>query len=591
MPAPEPASSEPAVPGPPATTAGGIGIESAPRLELDQLLAQLIERAQDVMAAQNRLRGLLDANTMIIGDLELSVVLRRIVEAACRLVNARYGALGILAPVGGLEAFIHVGMDPDAVERIGHLPEGKGLLGALIDDPRPIRLRRIADDSRSVGFPAGHPPMSSFLGVPVRVRDEVFGNLYLSEAASGEFTSDDEQVATALAATAGVVIENARLFEQAHRRQEWLQASMQITRQLLAADGEEPLRLIARQARQIADADVVTVILPTPDPTRLMVEVAAGEGAERLTGFTYPIENTMAGLAFQTGRPVLVGDAAAETLYRVHLTEVIDVGPVMVVPLIGTEKIRGALALGRTRGRHRFDEADLDMATAFASHAAIALELADARADQQRVLLLEDRDRIARDLHDHVIQRLFASGLALQGVAARLGAGPQADRVQRVVVDLDATIAQVRSSIFGLRGALGPRTGTARARLLELVSELAPLLAFEPRVRFAGPVDLLVEEDLEEDLLAVARESLTNVARHAHATQVEIELSASSAELVLDVVDDGDGIGDTERRSGLANMQERAERRGGTLNVGPAHPDPKTGERKGLHLRWTIPLR
>jgi signal transduction histidine kinase len=561
----------------------------APRLELDELLAQLIERAQDVMAAQDRLRGLLEANLLIIGDLSLPVVLRRIVEAACRLVNARYGALGVIAPVGGLEEFIHVGLDPDAVERIGHLPEGKGLLGALIDDPRAIRLRRISDDPRSVGFPEGHPPMSSFLGVPVRVRDEIFGNLYLSEAASGEFTPDDEKVVTALAATAGVVIENARLFQHAQRRQEWLQASMQITRHLMAAEGEEPLRLIARQARQIADADIVTVVLPTPDPDRLMVEVASGVNEDLVTGYTYSIENTLAGLAFQTGRPVLIGDAASETTYRMHLREALDVGAVMVVPLIGTDEPRGALAVGRRRGRPRFDEADLDMATAFANHAALALELADARADQQRMLLLEDRDRIARDLHDHVIQRLFASGLVLQSIAAGLGAGDRADRLQRVVVDLDETIAQVRSSIFGLRGALGPRTGSARTRLLEIVSELSPALRTEPRLRFVGPVDSVVGEDLEDDLVAVARESLSNVARHAAATAVEIALSANADELVLDVSDDGVGIGDTDRRSGLANMRDRAERRGGTLDIGPAHPD--RAERKGTHLRWRVPLR
>jgi GAF domain-containing protein len=206
----------------------------APLLEFDQLLGQLVTRAQDLMGTQSRLRGLLAANTAIIGNLALPVVLRRIVEVACELVNARYGALGVLAPVGGLEEFIHVGMDDDAVERIGHLPAGKGLLGALIDDPQPIRLIRIADDARSVGFPANHPPMSSFLGVPVRVRNEVFGNLYLSESASGRFSEDDERVVIALAATAGVVIENARLFEQAKRRQDWLQASMQIQQRLMA---------------------------------------------------------------------------------------------------------------------------------------------------------------------------------------------------------------------------------------------------------------------------------------------------------------------------------------------------------------------
>ena len=571
--------------GPSGDSAPELGV--VPRLELDQLLTQLVERAHDVMATQSRLRGLLAANTMIIGDLELPVLLRRIVEEGCRLVGARYGALGVLAPSGGLEEFIHVGMEPGAVERIGHLPEGKGLLGALIDDPRPIRLRNIGDDARSVGFPPEHPPMSSFLGVPIRVRDEVFGNIYLSESAAGEFSADDEEVVRALAATAGVVIENARLFEQTKRRQEWLQASMQITRQLLAAEGEEPLALIARQARQIADADLVSVVLPTPDGSRLMVEVAAGEGAEELTGYVYPVENTMAGLAFQSGRPVLLGDATADARFHVHLSEVLRVGPVMVVPLLGTERNRGALALGRRQGRHRFAQADLEMATAFANHAAVALELADARADQQRMVLLEDRDRIARDLHDHVIQRLFAAGLTLQGIAVGLPPGP-AERVGAIVGDIDSTIAQIRTSIFGLRGQLGPRLGTARAQVLEVVGEVTALLPSEPRVRFAGQIDALVPPEVVDDLLAVVREALSNVGRHAKAAHTELALTATSSELVLEVTDDGVGIADDVRPSGLANLRRRAERYGGSLILAPVAPSGTTA--RGTRLVWTIPL-
>jgi signal transduction histidine kinase len=568
-------------------------LDSVPRLELDQLLAQLVDRAQDVMAAQSRLRGLLAANSLIIGDLALPVVLRRIVEAACRLVNARYGALGVLAPTGGLDQFIHVGMDSDAVERIGHLPTGKGLLGALIDDPHTIRLRNIGDDPRSVGFPPKHPPMASFLGVPVRVRDEVFGNLYLSESAAGEFSVDDEHVVVALAATAGVAIENARLFEQAQRRQEWLAASTRITRQLLAVDGagEQSLELIARQARQIADADLVTVVLPTADPGRLIVEVASGIRAAELTGYTYPTEGSLVGLALQGDRAVLIGDATIDRRFRVHLNEVVEVGPVMVVPMIGTERIRGALMLGRTRGRSLFEESDLDMATTFANHAAIALELADARVDQQRVALLEDRDRIARDLHDHVIQRLFAAGMSLQSLASGMTRDDRVTRLERVVTDLDETIAQVRTSIFGLRGALGPRVGSARGRLIEVVAEVTPLLPAQPRVRFTGPVDSVVGPDLTEDLVAVLRESLTNVARHAGAATVEVSVLASASQIVVEVVDDGVGRSGAQRSSGLANLRRRAEDRGGTMTTGPAHSGIGACGREGTRLRWTAPMR
>ncbi len=338
-----------------------------PRLELDELLSQLVDRAQDVMAAQSRLRGLLRANRLIVGDLALPVVLRRIVEAACELVQARYGALGVIAPNGGLEQFIHVGMDPDDVERIGHLPEGKGLLGALIDDPRAIRLRSIADDERSVGFPPGHPAMSSFLGVPIRVRGVVFGNLYLTGYDGREVTAQDEELVSSLAATAGVAIENARLFEESRRRQDWLRASTQITRQLLSSEGEEPLWAIARRLQQIADADAINVVLPTSGGQRLRVEVATGAGAEQLTAVSYPMHNTVSELVLDTGQPVLVGDIISDHDRTVHLSDLVPVGPLMVLPLLGTQRVHGALVVGRLRGRARFTEADLDMATTFAT--------------------------------------------------------------------------------------------------------------------------------------------------------------------------------------------------------------------------------
>ncbi len=572
-------------------TPAALRFPDAPRLELDQLLGQLIDRAQDVLAAQGRLRALLTANSSVIADLALPLVLRRIVAAACELVNARYGALGVLAPGGGLAEFVQVGMDDETVARIGHWPEGKGLLGALIDDPRPIRLRELADDPRSVGLPEHHPPMRGFLGVPVRVREEVFGNLYLSEPAAGEFTAEDEELVTALAATAGIAVENARLYEQAQRRQAWLSASAEITQQLLSAAGEEPLRLIARKVRQIADADVATVVLPTSDGKRLMVEVASGEGADELTGLSFPIENTLARLAFDTAQPVLVGDVANSS-HEVHLSRAVAVGPVMVLPLVGTSRLRGALVIGRLAGRHRFDNAELDMATTFANHATVALELADAREHQQRMLLLEDRDRIARDLHDHVIQRLFAAGLSVQSVAAAAGSTEQAARLSRVVDDIDETIRQIRTSIFQLRGSLAPSTGSVRSRLLDVVGEVNPLLGFEPHVRFTGPIDVVVPDRVVDDLLAVTREALTNVARHARATRVEIEVTADAGALSLQVVDDGVGVGQPTRRSGLANLAQRAERNGGSFTVGTASGESLTAvpDGEGTRLRWTIPL-
>jgi signal transduction histidine kinase len=571
--------------------ADGLALVDGPGLALDQLLAQLIDRAQDVLAAQNRLRGLLQANRVIIGDLTLPAVLQRIVEAACDLVQARYGALGVIAPTGGLEQFITIGIDDETKAQIGHLPEGKGLLGALIDDPRPIRLRNLATDPRAVGFPAHHPPMYGFLGVPIRVRDEVFGNLYLTRDTDRPFTAEDEELVASLAATAGVAIENARLFEEARRKQDWLAASTEITRQLLSSEGDEPLQVIARRLQHLADADAVNVVLPTPGGERLMVEVATGAGADQVTAMTYPTERTASHAVLAAGEPLLMADYSAQDTHLVHLSDAIPVGPLMVLPLGAPPRVRGALVVARLHGRPRFSDADLTMASTFANHAAVALELADARADQQRVVLLEDRDRIARDLHDHVIQRLFAAGLTVESIAAGLGTDTRAARLAQVVGEVDATIRQIRDSIFQLRGPLAAQTAELRTGLFDLATELTPLLGFEPRVSFAGPVDAVVPGSVLEDLVAVVREALTNVARHARATTVTVDISATATDVTIDVTDNGVGIGDTDRRSGLDNLRRRAEHHGGqfTITSPLPHPEPATTE-GGTNLRWTIPL-
>ncbi|MFL6163810.1 MAG: GAF domain-containing protein [Jatrophihabitantaceae bacterium] len=572
-----------------------------PQLQLDELLAQLIERAQDVRGAHSRLRGLLRANNMIIGDLALPVVLRRIVEAACQLVHARYGALGVVtADGGGLEQFIHVGMDAELVGRIGHLPEGKGLLGALIEDPEPIRLRKISDDARSVGFPDSHPPMDSFLGVPIRVRDAVFGNLYLASREGGAFTEEDQELVSSLAGTAGVAIENARLFEQSRRRQSWLQASTDITQQLLANEGDEPLRVIASRTQQMADADAVTVVLPVAGTDQLMVEVATGAGAEQMTALSYPMAGTLSMHVLETGVAALVADMTADQEYTVHLSEVVPIGALMALPLAGSQGTRGVLLVARLHGRPRFTDADLEMATTFANHAAIALELADARVDQQRVVLLEDRDRIARDLHDHVIQRLFGAGLTVESVAAGLRDSTVDERLSQVVGDIDDTIRQIRSSIFRLRGPIAVGTSQVRLRLLELIAELSPLLGFEPQVNFTGSVDLLITDEVLEELEAVLREGLTNIARHAQASRAQLAVIVGHGELQVEIIDDGVGLSGTTRRSGLANLRRRAERLGGGFEIiSPAPTTSRAGlmsaretstEKGGTLIRWRIPL-
>ncbi len=561
--------------------------EQSPGPELDYAPRGAREQEE---STQGRLRGLVLANQAIVSNLPMSLLLRRTVEVACELAHARYGALGVRDQADGLEQFVHVGIAEEMVSRIGHLPEGRGMLGALIEDPRPIRLRTIAEDARSVGFPAGHPPMSSFLGVPIRVREEVFGNLYLTERADGEFTAEDEELVSALAATAGVAIANARLYEEARRRQDWLQASTEVSQRLLRTEGEDPLALIARKAQQVADAEVVMVVLLGADGS-YMVDVAAGDGAAELAGLAVPVQDTLFGLALDSGRPVLVEDIT-NNQDAAGLAEVANLGPVMVLPLGTSHQVRGALAVGRRAGRHRFDQADLEMATTFANHAALALELADARTHQEHILLLEDRDRIARDLHDHVIQRLFGVGLTAQSVAASLDDPGRAARLDQAVSDIDETIRQIRTSIFALRGPLGPETGTVRTRLLAVVGDVAPLLGLEPAVRFVGPLDAVVPEHVVEDLVAVLREGLTNAARHARASRVDVEITATTEELSLQVSDNGAGFSETARRSGLDNLSQRAQRHGGALTLTHSGVDESSATpTEGTRLSWTIPLR
>ncbi len=534
---------------------------------------------------EERLRKLLRASHWIVGDLAIEVVLRRVVEAACHLLDARYGALGVLDPEGqGLEQFIHVGMDREVVERIGDLPVGKGVLGALVDDPRPIRLEEIADDPRSVGFPEHHPPMHSFLGVPVMVRGEVYGNLYLSERRSGSFTEEDLELAQALAATAGVAIENARFYAEARRRQAWLQASTSATVRILSSTAEESLRLVAETVQRLADADVVTVALPTADGRRLTVPVAVGADADSIMGASYVLEGTLTEQVLRTGAPVLVTGVQDERPGAIYLRELVPVGPVMVLPLSGREGVRGSLVVARLADRPRFRAGDVETATSFATHAALALELSDARRDAQRMAVYEERDRIARDLHDHVIQQLFAAGMTLQGIGIGLGERPEAERVDEVVLSLDEAIRQIRSSIFQLRDHLGPQGLGIRAAVLEVVKDVAVGLEDEPDVRFSGPVDTVVDVSLADDVVAVVREALTNVSRHAAAHSVVVGLTATSSLLELRVADDGRGIGEQIRRSGLRNLRERAERRGGSC----AFEELREGV--GTVVRWQVPI-
>jgi len=569
------------------STPEGAAFSSAPApdlasLEFEQVVARLVEQGREVLSAQNRLRSLLHANEAIIGELSLPVVLKAIAEAACHLVDAPYGALGVLAPDRqGLEEFIHVGVDDHTAELIGHLPHGKGLLGALIvDDPHPIRLHDLTTDYRSVGFPEHHPPMRGFLGVPIRVRGDVFGNLYLADIGSREFTPEDEELVGALAATAGIVIANARMYDEANRRQRWLQASTEMTRELLTGDSTSHFEMLAAEVHRLADAEVVTVVLPDGGDD-FLVAVAVGDGATKLADLRYPRAGTIAGHVLETGESVRVRDVGDpdEVAGRfVHVAAAIDAGPLMALPLLGADGPKGVLVVSRVHGRHPFTDADVEMAATFAGHASIALELAEARQAQQQMIVLEDRARIARDLHDHVIQQLFGAGLALQAVlptASPAAAGPLEDVIDR----LDDSIRQIRAAIFGLR----PRTGvdgTLRDAILSTAREAGRGLGFTPDVRFEGPVELLADDDLVGDIVAVTREALSNIARHAHAKSAQVHVRADAEEICVIVQDDGIGMAEMpSSRSGLSNLDSRARAREGVLEI-ESKPD------QGTTLTW-----
>ncbi len=560
-----------------------LSFPDGPKLELDELIDQLMDRAQGVKHAQGRLRTLLKAIELVTGDLSLEAVLKHVVEAACALADARYGALGVIAPDRTLERFIHHGLDDASVARIEHLPRGLGLLGALIADPHPIRLEHLGEDARSAGFPPRHPPMESFLGVPIRVRGEVFGNLYLTESRRQAFSAEDEELVGALATAAGTAISNARLYDESRRQQRWLAASAEIGSQLLAADGEDPLRTIARRASDIADADFVSVGLLTEGQSEIVIEVAVGEAAHTLLGQRFALADSLAGQAIVTGNPVMIRDAAEGVPAVAPLLGSMELGPVLVIPLQGSHELLGVLSLARRRGRSTFSAADMDMATAFADHASLALELAAARADQQRMVLLEDRDRIARDLHDHVIQELFAIGLSLQGAATLADTkAPLAERLHAEVANIDRTIRRIRTSIFELNGSATQADGM-RAQVLGIAAELAPALGFSPSVAFSGPVDSTLGGSLADDVLACVREALTNVAKHASASSADVDLSVNADEVTLTIDDNGVGLGQSTRYSGLANLLARAQRRGGSLVVTPS-------ARGGVAMHWKAPV-
>jgi signal transduction histidine kinase len=564
------------------------------RLRLDALLRELVDRANVVMESEGRVHRLLDAVVSIASDLSLPDVLRRIVQSSCDLVGARFGALGVVGPNRLLIEFVTVGVSPDLQAHIGDLPTGKGILGLLIDHPHSLRLLDLHKHPRSYGFPPNHPPMCTFLGVPIRVRGEIFGNLYLTEKCGGEeFTAEDQEIVSALAAAAGIAIENARLYEQTHRRELWLQASNELTGVLLGSQSPATaLGMVARRARTVAEAMLTAIALPRQGTSDLALEVVDGASAEELVGRVVSGGGSAIDEVLASGKPRIIEDASQQAqAWLGELTgelppEIKELGSAAVVPLAVGAHALGVLVVARHHGHAPFVDHDVQMMRTFCAHAALAIEFARAQEDRQRLAVFEDRDRIARDLHDLVIQRLFAVGLGLQGLTKLIVRPQVAERITGFVDELDLTIREIRRSIFSLQE---PSEGpvSLRGELLRAVQEAASMLGYEPRVSLAGPLDSLVPEETRPDLLATLREALSNAARHADARSVSVEVAvdAQGAEVQLVVRDDGRGM-PTEpgRQSGLANLADRAERWGGRFAVDSAPGD-------GTTLTWTAPLR
>jgi signal transduction histidine kinase len=554
-----------------------------PQLQLDDLLGELQSRLQTVRDSRDRVRGLLEAVIAVGSDLQLDVVLRRIVEAAVRLVDARYGALGVVDRDGRLADFIPVGLDEAAIAGIDHWPEGRGLLGLLISDPRPVRLAEIASHRQSSGFPAGHPPMTSFLGVPIRIRGEVYGNLYLTGKRGGAaFGEEDETLVTALSAAAGVAIENARLFDEAHRQQQWLAASSEVTRQLLAgAAVDEVLSFVTEQTQQMTAADLVVLALPDPGRQHLTISHAAGQHAKAALGLKLPIETSISGKVLADGQPVTVDDFRHDPRASQAARETLELGPAILLPLGNTGDVRGVLTVGRAAGATPLPRAAGQLAMTFAAQAGIVLELAERRQDAERLLIYEDRDRIARDLHDQVIQRLYASGMKLQGTLPLITRPLAGERVNSVVDDLDQTITDIRAVIFRLQ-ARGTGVPSLRQKVADVIGEMTEAHGMGSSVDVDDRLDQDVPGEIGEHLLYALREALSNAARHGRATHVDVTVLVNG-KLSLLVRDNGTGIKDTTRRSGLANLARRAEPYGGTLTVGGTSEG-------GTELRWEVPL-
>jgi signal transduction histidine kinase len=528
---------------------------------------------------------LLEAGLTLASELSLPIVLQRIVDLATQVTDARYGALGVIGSRDELVEFVTTGLSAQQRHEIGPLPRGRGVLGVLISDPHPLRLTSIGSHPKSVGFPDHHPTMTSFLGAPVQAMGRVYGNIYLADKrGAAEFSAEDEEALVILATQAGVAIANASLYEEIRARERWLDALRGITSEILSgAEGNALLGKIAADARELASAEVATIVSATASPDDLEVVAAVGGTFRRFLSHAVPAAESISGEVMRTGEPLVFEDASTEAKAHAAIIRAGRVGPAIFVPLRAGGRATGTLMVANLKGGRLFDEATVRLVQTFADQASVAIEYARAQADQRRLGLMEERERIAKELHDGIIQSLFAVGMGLQGTALMTGSPEVEQRLGAAVEQLDGVIRDLRNYIFGLRpGILADRQ----------LDHALRVLGEEMQLRSPARVEVDVDAEVaarlsarSADVVQLAREALSNVSRHARATRARVRLTRRASKAVLTIEDDGVGF-DTRDNSvghGLRNMRERAAAIGGAFEI-------KSRSGGGTRLQVTIPL-
>ncbi|HEV1996898.1 MAG TPA: GAF domain-containing sensor histidine kinase, partial [Candidatus Dormibacteraeota bacterium] len=480
--------------------------------------------------------------------------------------GATYGALGVLGSERRIDEFITTGISDAERARIGHIPEGHGILGLLIDEARPLRLKDLASHPQSSGFPGHHPPMTSFLGAPVRARGRVFGNIYLTDKKDAdEFTQQDEDALLVLAAQAGIAVANARIYEESIHRQRSLEVVHDLTERILAGEALAGiLGSVAASARELVGADVAMIVGQALPGAPSTVMVAEGHGAEELRGTVVPFGQSISGEVMRTGHPIVVEDATSHPDAYPPIVASAEMGPTIFVPLRLRDRIFGTLSVANRRGGSLFSGEDLKLVQTFANQASVAIEQARSREAHERLALLDDRERIGRELHDGVIQSLFAVGMGLQGTALVASDPEMVRRMERAVEEIDSTIRDLRNYIFGLRPSILDDQELAQA-----LTELADDFSAKSGVVTVSDIDPAAAGELSPlaaDIVQLAREALSNVGRHAEASTCRLTLRLDGPTAVLEIDDDGRGFDTalTQSGRGLGNLRARAEQIGST---------------------------